>query len=160
MDPAVVREGRIDRHIRIGRPTTKTSVDYFRLHLRGIPLIGCEMLEVAAHVTAEIFSSSRVMYKLSEQGGREHYMTLGDCVSGAMIAGIIDIATSLAMRRDLKSKDKVLTGVTLDDFREAVHRTYLNHLGLNNKFDIEDFASTKGIQTCNLNVEKFVPNAA
>ncbi len=160
LDPAVVREGRIDRHIRIGRPTTKTAGEYFRIHLRGVPLVGCEPAEVAAHVTAEIFSSSRVMYKLAESGKPDHFMTLGDCVSGAMIAGIIDIATSLAMRRDLKSKGGVLTGVTLDDFREAVHRTYVNHLGLNNKFDIEDYADARGINLCNISVEKFIPAAA
>jgi len=160
LDPAVVREGRIDRHVRIGRPTTRTAIEYFRIHLRNIPTGPADLAEIAAHTTAEIFSQERVLYKFSNGDGREHYMTLGDCISGAMIAGIVDLATSCALKRDMASKTGKGTFVRVDDFRAAVHQTYLSHVSMNASFDIDDFIERKGLSRCGLNIEKLRPDIA
>jgi len=160
IDPAVIREGRIDRMVRIGRPTTRTAIEYFRIHLRGIPTGPADLAEIAAHTTAEIFSQERVLYKLVDGGGKEHYLTLGDCLSGAMIAGIIDLATSAALKRDMASKSAKGTFVRVDDFRAAVQKTYLHHVAMNASFDIEDFMEAKGIDKCGVKIEKLRPTAA
>ncbi len=86
-------------------------------------------------------------------------MTLGDCISGAMIAGVVDIATSLAIKRDRANKGR-LSHVKVEDFREAVQTTYLSHVAKNASFDLDDFIETKGIDRCGLNTQKLKPEVA
>ncbi len=38
IDPAILREGRIDRHIRIGRPTSANIGQYLKIHMKNRPL--------------------------------------------------------------------------------------------------------------------------
>lgn len=156
LDPAVVREGRVDRHIRVSRPTIKNASEYFRIHMRGLPMAkGHEPEEAAAIAVAELFAQHRVLYRVTHRNQAEVFR-LGDCVTGAMIAGVCDTAKSRALRRDLNGgnkKDKG-KGVRVDDFRESVQSIYLQHADLNPTFDLEDFCDRHGFSRCDTKIEK------
>lgn len=153
LDPAVVREGRIDRHVKINRPTAKNAIDYFRIHMRGMPLAkGLEVEEIATLGANEIFAANRVLYRVTHKQTAEIFR-LADAVTGAMIAGVVAQAKSIAMKRDLGSKSKP-KGVTPDDFKLSVQNHYIQHADLNATFDLEDFCDMHGFDRKSVNVEK------
>lgn len=101
MDPAVVREGRIDRKIKIDRPDKDAARDIVLIAANGVPLKD-EITDICEQVVTEIFQSE-----------------LAKRASGAMIVGMVDQAVSVAMRRDLKSGVKKPSGLTVEDIMEA-----------------------------------------
>ena len=48
LDPALLRPGRFDRHITVGRPTQKGRVEIFKVHTRDVPLAEDVNLETLA----------------------------------------------------------------------------------------------------------------
>jgi cell division protease FtsH len=48
LDPALLRPGRFDRHITVGRPTQKGRVEIFKVHTRDVPLAEDVDLEILA----------------------------------------------------------------------------------------------------------------
>jgi cell division protease FtsH len=48
LDPALLRPGRFDRHISVGRPTQKGRVEIFKVHTRDVPLADDVNLETLA----------------------------------------------------------------------------------------------------------------
>jgi len=48
LDPALLRPGRFDRHITVGRPTQKGRVEIFKVHTRDVPLGNDVDLEILA----------------------------------------------------------------------------------------------------------------
>jgi proteasome-associated ATPase len=146
LDPAVVREGRCERHIKVGRPTERTAGEYFDIHLRDVPWAdGQDYEEVVAVTTADLFAGHRRLYDVSSksQPGQQMAFNLGHTVTGAMIKGLCEQATAVAMRRDIAANTK--TGVHIDDFRLAVEQTYEQHKDLNPTFDLEDFCDDNNI---------------
>lgn len=153
LDPAVVREGRVDRHVKINRPTRNNCVDYFRIHMKGIPFVkGLEPEEAARIATKELFSDNRVLYRVTHQKSVEIFR-LSDAVTGAMIAGICSQAKSIAMKRDLSSAKSGI-GVTKNDLVQSVLNHYVQHADLNATFDLEDFCDRLGMDRKSVNIEK------
>jgi cell division protease FtsH len=98
LDPALLRPGRFDRHVTVGRPTQKGRVEIFKVHVRDVPL--------SDDVDLEILASS----------------TIG--LTGADIRNIVNEAALWAARHD-KSKvdmsdfdyarDKILMGAKREE---------------------------------------------
>lgn len=51
LDPALLRPGRFDRHVTVGRPTAKGRLEIFKVHTRDVPLDNDVNLERLAAVT-------------------------------------------------------------------------------------------------------------
>lgn len=152
IDPAVIREGRCDRHVRVGRPNLKNTVDYLKIHMNGMPLAkGVDVEELQMEVTAELFSQHRVIFKVTHKTNSEMFR-LSDSLSGSMLAGLVDQATSRAMKRDLKVGKR--KGVTVGDFKEAIEIMHQSHANLNLTFDLEDFCDIHGFSRNEVKVEK------
>ena len=157
LDPAVVREGRVDRHIKVPRPTLETAPAIFEIHLRNIPIVGMNSAEVAKRATADMFNNRRKMYQV-KQGEFQGFFTFGDCVTGSMIAGVVDQATSIALKRDLNNS--TLTGITPEDVKNAIENIFRHHATLNHKFDLEDYYERHGLQEDACEVAKVQVKAA
>lgn len=156
LDPAVIREGRVDRHIRVSRPNLRNTVDYLKIHMTGIPLAkGVDVEELQGEITAELFSQKRVIFKVTHKSASDLFR-LSDSLSGSMLAGLVDQATSRAMRRDLKAgkKKSATMGVTVNDFKDAIEEMYRAHSNLNLTFDLEDFCDSRGFSRNETKVEK------
>jgi proteasome-associated ATPase len=149
LDPAVTRPGRISRHIKVERPNETSAIDILRIHSQKIPFIKEEEKDVIFAITVtDFFSKTRLLYRVNN----EHDFTLGDCVNGAMLSNIAEIAKMNALHRDLDEKTK--TGVSLDDFRLAVQKVFRQQRGINHSYDLHDFAERLGIQSSNMQIER------
>lgn len=153
LDPAVVREGRIDRHVKISRPNEKNAIDYFRIHMRGLPLAkGVELDEAASLAVTELFHPQRALYRVTHHKQAEIFR-LADSVTGAMIAGVVAQAKSIAMKRDL-AKGGTPKGVLPKDLAVSVNNHHIQHADLNATFDLEDFCDRLGFDRKVVQVEK------
>lgn len=103
LDPAIIREGRIDSHILVDRPGP-TEVDaIFQTYLAGLPLTGATIEGAASYATNAIFGSPAA-----------------ERVSGAMVATIVDRAKREAIRRDIATNVRKPSGITLADLSASI----------------------------------------
>lgn len=122
LDPAVVREGRIDRKVRVNRPDQETACKILGLSLRNRPISS----EVTPQmIAADVFAQGRTIAS---------GLRLSDAVSGAMLAGIIDQASTRAMLEDVREGRSKPAGILPEHLRWAVDRAQdsLRNLNLSN----------------------------
>lgn len=99
LDPAVIREGRVDLKIEIQRPTEEDAVEIFGIHMKKLKLQ--DKIETLSTIGAEFLFEK----------GRD--------VSGAMIKTIANEAAQIALFRYLNGETKK-KGVTVDDLKLAI----------------------------------------
>lgn len=126
LDPAVVRDGRIDRRIRVGRPDRKSTRDILRLAVRG--KLFPTFAEVEDRIIDLIFSDRFSLYRFEFEASADEYVRLSDMLSGAIITGFINRAVKLAIRRDRGGES---LGVTFDDMDRAVTESFSEIASLN-----------------------------
>ncbi len=138
LDPAVVRDGRIDRKIKIDRPTAASAADIFLLNLDRVPLNNGDTYEDLAKLGSdEVFASRRVLYQVSTKSNGIIDFTLGNIVNGGMIVSVVDQATSIALHRDLSKKRP--EGLCRDDLVAAVDAIERQNRDLNFTDDLAEF---------------------
>jgi cell division protease FtsH len=102
LDPALLRPGRFDRHITVGRPTQKGRLEIFKVHVRDVPL--------ASDVNIETLAAS----------------TIG--LTGADIRNIVNEAALWAARNNKTqvemadfdhARDKILMGAKREEVLQA-----------------------------------------
>jgi len=122
LDPAVIREGRIDRKIKIDRPTKESAQEIFRLNLNNTLLDGSQTVDDLSRTAADVlFSDEKAFYKIHTREGI-FSLSLGDLCNGGMIATIVEQAITKAIRRELASgKKEKSSGVTEEDIMGSVH---------------------------------------
>jgi proteasome-associated ATPase len=149
LDPAITRPGRISRHIKVERPDQNTSIDILSIHAKKVPFKDEKnKLSTLAVVASEIYSKSKLLYRINN----EHDFTLGDCVNGAMLESVVEMAKMQALHRDLSAKTK--TGITIEDCRQAVQKIYRQQRGVNHSYDLQDFAEKHGIQPASMQADR------
>lgn len=119
LDPAILREGRLDLKVLVRRPDQAAARSILVKHLARAPLDGLT-LDAAAEVAADhLFADRHVLYIVRTKSGRgDRRLTLGQWVSGAMCAGLVARAGRIAIRRD-KSMKRDASGIGADDLAEA-----------------------------------------
>lgn len=138
LDPAVVRDGRIDRRIRITRPDKKAAIDI--LHRLVKQTHSAVAPKEAAVGTAEaLYSDELTLYRVERKSGNHSRFTLAHTVSGAMLTGLVDRATSLALRRELEGGRGSRSGVTEEDLSAAVLETYTQAQDISHDDGIAEF---------------------
>jgi len=146
LDPAVLRDGRIDRRIKVSRPSKEGAAEIFRMYLKGKPLEKTTEEELVKGVVEEIYSPERVAYRVvSPREGEMGYFGFRHLISGAMIKGIVDRACGYAIRREVQSKKK--SGITREDFARAAVEEFSDNMGFAQalvKDDWEDIFGAKG----------------
>jgi cell division protease FtsH len=110
LDPALLRPGRFDRHITVGRPTQKGRVEIFKVHTRDVPLADDVNLETLASATIGL--------------------------TGADIRNIVNEAALWAARNDKSlvsmedfeyARDKVLMGPKREEVLQAKEKEKTAH---------------------------------
>jgi SpoVK/Ycf46/Vps4 family AAA+-type ATPase len=136
-----VRDGRIDRRIKVTRPTKYDAGAILYKHLGKTPLV-MKTSEAVDIIVEALYDPKNVLYRVKKASsvGKGLAMTLGHIVSGAMLAGVVDRATSLAMRRDMAEEagDDV-AHVTVDDLREAVQQVMVEARDVNHDDELNEF---------------------
>jgi SpoVK/Ycf46/Vps4 family AAA+-type ATPase len=126
-----------------------TAIDILAIHSRKTPFQDEKnKMAIMAIAVSDLFSKGRILYRVNN----EHDFTMGDAANGAMLAALAESAKMNALHRDLSAGTK--TGVTVDDFREAVKKLFRDQRGLNHSYDLQDFAESHGLQPSNIQVER------
>ena len=138
IDPAVLRAGRIDRKIKVGRPGRQEAKDILRIYLKpALPLIAepgtapqddpqavCDHL--IAQTIEEVFQrtdDNRVL-SIRLRNGRRTILYRSDLLSGAVLAGIVRRAKERAIERTIEGSGKGTEGINSSDLIEAVKEEY------------------------------------
>lgn len=139
LDSSIVRAGRIDRKIYVGRPTQQAARQIVEIHARRKPAGG----DFAAAVVAELYSPRHVLFMIRCESGGDQRMVLGDLVSGAMCEDAVERSTQLAIRRARAGDD---TGLTAEDAKQAVAEMVIEEKQVDHAADIEDFVDGLGLR--------------
>ena len=152
LDPAVVRDGRVDRKIKIERPKQDAARQIFRLNFKKTRLAeGLGIDDMIAHATTELYSKARALYRIRLAGILDEAhpekdvpdefrdMLLGDIASGAMIAGIVDKAISLALQRDIETGNTSGTGVTKEDVTKTITDLMQENIDMSLDAELREF---------------------
>lgn len=139
LDPAVVRDGRIDRKIVVTRPNLPSTKEIANLALKDVPLAnGLEQDTMAHLIATELFNGERTLYRIrTKQGVRT--LALCHVLNGAMVVNAVDRATSLAMRRDIRVGTP--SGVGKADVLEAINIVHKENLHLDHTEALADFVA-------------------
>jgi proteasome-associated ATPase len=130
IDPAILRPGRLDVKIRIQRPDRQGSIEILEKYLtEDVPLASHEIASAGSPSAAVAAMRERVADRLFEVStatefaqlgyadGRTEMLHIGELVSGAMLANIVDRAKTSAIKSLLADGQR---GVTTDHLMRAV----------------------------------------
>ncbi len=112
LDPAVIRDGRVDHKIEIQRPTQEDAKSIFGIYLKNKPMA------TRCSVTQLSEDAAEILYSVHNQ----HLPH-----SGAMIEGIVSKASSFAIHRAIADKRNL--GLCQDDVLRAIEQTRLQEQG-------------------------------
>ena len=128
LDPAIVREGRIDTKIELRRPTKEAARAIALHNLKDTKTVsGAE--ETAAHLAEELFSSRHVLGMATERHSKnKERVLLSHTASGALVVGIVEAAKQIAIRR-VKAGDST-RAITFVDVKHAVEAKHVEALGM------------------------------
>jgi proteasome-associated ATPase len=138
IDPAVLRPGRIDRKIKVNRPTRTGAHEIYRIYLTPDLPYDPKLVEEAGGVPATI---DRLINRLIERqfahrddnrflevtlrSGRKEVLYRGDLVSGAIIASIVERAKGVAIKRAISLGQE--GGISEDDLLISLDAEYLEN---------------------------------
>ena len=135
IDPAIIRPGRIDRKIKVNRPTKDGSREIYKIYLNENLPYDPTLVKEAGSVRAAI---DQVVDSLIEQqfghrdenrfievtlrSGRKETLYRGDLVSGAIISSIVERAKGLAIKRAIATTQE--EGISLSDLSLSLNQEY------------------------------------
>jgi len=116
IDPAILRPGRIDRKIKVHRPTSEGSHEIYKIYLTPNLPYDPQTVQDAGGVSQAI---ERLVQRVVEhqfshrednrflevtlRSGRKDVLYRGDLISGAIIASIVERAKGMAIKRAISS---------------------------------------------------------
>jgi proteasome-associated ATPase len=147
LDPAILRDGRVDRKIAVKRPDEEGIRKILEIALLGRPQVK-GLVEFAARAVEE----KRPLYRLQCRAidGVEIYRDLGyaDLVSGARLVGLAERAAGHAIQREILGGK---AGISERDIQQAIEEAVNEERGLDHAADLALFVEER-----KLNVEKVV----
>ncbi|MBA5875005.1 MAG: AAA family ATPase [Nitrospira sp. CR1.2] len=139
IDPAILRPGRIDRKIKVARPTRDAAVEILSVYLTATLPLDHELLDrhnqdhaaarraVIEQVVDQIFSridQNRVL-SIRLRNGQNKVLYRGDLVSGAILSSIVQRAKEKAIERAVAETGAPSgDGIRTQDLLDAVQEEY------------------------------------
>ncbi|MGC3988488.1 MAG: AAA family ATPase [Chthoniobacteraceae bacterium] len=116
IDPAILRPGRIDRKIKVNRPTREGAGEIYKIYLAPNLPYDPQLVQEAGDVPAAIeklvqrvvehqfgHREENRFLEVSLRSGRKEVLYRGDLISGAIIASIVERAKGMAIKRAISS---------------------------------------------------------
>lgn len=138
IDPAVLRSGRIDRKIKVGRPGRKDVGEILRVYLKAdLPYASSDapknntdnetpsskMIDGLVESLFQPSPENRVL-AIRLRNGRREILYRKDLLSGAVLAGIVRRAKERAIERAIQADGQEISGLTLDDLLIATNQEF------------------------------------
>src|SRR3954463_15325184 len=135
IDPAILRPGRIDRKIKVNRPTREGARDIYRIYLTNeLPYDGA-LAKEASNMGAAIdrlierfvdwqFArrDENKFLEVTLRSGRKETLYRSDLISGAIIASIVERAKAIAIKRAIGTQQD--EGIRETDLQLAFNAEY------------------------------------
>ncbi len=138
IDPAVLRPGRIDRKIKVGRPGRNDVGEILRVYLTAdLPYDtkkadgsgeddGTPVSRIIDGLLENLFQRSQEnrVLAIRLRNGRREILYRRDLLSGAVLAGIVRRAKERAIERAIQAGDQEPSGLSLDDLLIATNEEF------------------------------------
>jgi proteasome-associated ATPase len=138
IDPAVLRPGRIDRKIKVGRPGRNDVAEILRVYLtadlpydtKKVAGSGQEdeapVSQIIDGLVEDLFQRSQEnrVLAIRLRNGRREILYRRDLLSGAVLAGIVRRAKERAIERAIQADDQEASGLSLDDLLIASNEEF------------------------------------
>jgi proteasome-associated ATPase len=155
IDPAVLRAGRLDVKVKVGRPDMVAARDIFSKYVTtDLPFAQEDLKQhggdVRTMVDALIKMTVEAMYATSEENkfievtyanGEKEVLYFKDFASGALIEGIVSRAKKYAVKRAIAEE---AAGMRADDLVRAIREEFKEHEDLPNTTNPDDWAKVAG----------------
>ncbi len=155
IDPAVLRAGRLDVKVKVGRPDAAAARDIFSKYVSIELPFADEELERhggdrQALVERLTMLTVETMYAASEENkfievtyanGEKEVLYFKDFASGALIEGIVSRGKKFAVKRVIGGEG---TGLRSDDLVRAIREEFKEHEDLPNTTNPDDWAKVAG----------------
>ena len=155
IDPAVLRAGRLDVKVKVGRPDAVAARDIFSKYVgTNLPFDeeelkrhGGDIKALVEHVTDLTVGA---MYATSEENkfievtyanGEKEILYFKDFASGALIEGIVSRAKKYAVKRAIAQEGR---GLRSEDLIRAIREEFKEHEDLPNTTNPDDWAKVAG----------------
>ncbi len=155
IDPAVLRAGRLDVKVKVGRPDAVAAKDIFSKYVgAGLPFDqeelkrhGGDAKALVEHLTDLTVDA---MYATSEENkfievtyanGEKEVLYFKDFASGALIEGIVSRAKKYAVKRAIAQEGR---GLRSEDLIRAIREEFKEHEDLPNTTNPDDWAKVAG----------------
>jgi proteasome-associated ATPase len=138
IDPAILRPGRIDRKIKVARPTREGAREIYHIYLApNLPydpalVREAGSIEGAINVLIDRLIEMQFSHRdenrflsITLRSGKKETLYRGDLISGAIIASIVERAKGLAIKRAIASGQE--EGIGMDDLRASLDAEYLEN---------------------------------
>lgn len=155
IDPAVLRAGRLDVKVKVGRPDATAARDIFSKYLSAdLPFApeelarhGGDKAALVAHLTD---ITVEAMYAATQENqfievtyanGEKEILYFKDFASGALIEGIVSRAKKYAVKRAIAQEG---VGLRSEDLIRAIREEFKEHEDLPNTTNPDDWAKVAG----------------
>lgn len=139
LDSAIIREGRIDKKIKVPRPTAESVEMIMNLNLKKVPC-AVDYKKIAKSAAQLIFDKNLALYNITMESGNSMKFCMSHIINGAMIASIVNEAISTAINRDLENKSAKPSGVTMDDLHGSIMKSFKQNSRMNHQHHFEDLS--------------------
>ena len=163
LDPAVLRPGRCDRRIYVAPPTQQNAPEIWNIHMKRSPMSKGVTKEQLIQATNDmLYSDQYPLYYIDSPKGRSTF-SLGNLVSGALIAGVVERASAIAIDRNVavlaaaekaKQPKPAFDGLRQDDFTAALAAMHKEQYGANHFDELREFIDTQKIDASNASIEQ------
>lgn len=137
IDPAILRPERIDRKVKIGRPSLSAAKQILGIYLHdGVPpdpeLVAefdgepsCARKELIEGAAAFLWRKTKEteFLRVALRNGSSETLYFKDLVSGALLKSVVDRAKDFAIQRAIEGKDED-AGIRRDDLQAAIVAEY------------------------------------
>jgi proteasome-associated ATPase len=155
IDPAVLRAGRLDVKVKVGRPDSTAARDIFSKYVgTDLPFAEDELKRFGGDANALVEHLTEItveaMYATSEENkfievtyanGEKEILYFKDFASGALIEGIVSRAKKYAVKRAIANEGR---GLRSDDLVRAIREEFKEHEDLPNTTNPDDWAKVAG----------------
>ncbi len=155
IDPAVLRAGRLDVKVKVGRPDSTAAKDIFSKYVGpDLPFAEEELKRFSGDAKALVEHLTDItveaMYATSEENkfievtyanGEKEILYFKDFASGALIEGIVSRAKKYAVKRAIANEGR---GLRSDDLIRAIREEFKEHEDLPNTTNPDDWAKVAG----------------
>ncbi|NWF72327.1 MAG: proteasome ATPase [Nitrospirae bacterium] len=155
IDPAVLRAGRLDVKVKVGRPDAVAAKDIFSKYLSvDLPFSEEDLARHGGNAKALVQQMTDLtvdaMYASSEENkfievtyanGEKEVLYFKDFASGALIEGIVSRAKKFAVKRAIAKEGR---GLQSEDLIRAIREEFKEHEDLPNTTNPDDWAKISG----------------